>query len=172
MVQVTKSITVMRPRAEVYEFWRDFRNLPTFMLRLRSVAVEDSRSHWVAAEEDDDETVMEWDAEILDDRPGTQLAWRSAPGGDVHHAGSVAFRDAPGDRGTEVEVCLQYDSPSQASVRLFDDDPARQLADELRRFKQVMEIGEVVRSEGSPEGAGQGVFEQRAAQAPDVEVRQ
>src|ERR1041385_3477701 len=108
MVQVTKSITVKRPRTDVYEFWGDLGNLPRFMLRLRTVRVDGSRSHWVAAA--DGHETIEWDAEIIDDRPGGHLSWQSRSGSDVHHVVSVAFRDAPADKGTEVDVQLQYDS--------------------------------------------------------------
>jgi uncharacterized membrane protein len=117
---------------------------------------------------------IEWDAEILDDRPGHRLAWRSLEGSDVRHEGVVVFRDAPGDRGTEVEVDLRYDAPAGAAgavvAKLFGEEPSQQIRDDLRRFKQVMEIGEVVLSDGSLEGPGEGPARERPAQAPGPEA--
>jgi uncharacterized membrane protein len=175
MPQVKKSVTVMRPRDEVYEFWRDFARLPTFMIHLERVTVAGGgrRSRWVAKSPGGQ---VEWDAELLEDRPNELVSWRSLPGSDITNAGSVRFVDAPADRGTEVHVELTYEPASgragTAVAKLFGEEPLQQLRDDLRRFKQVMETGEVVRSDGSLEGAGQGVSKQRAAQAvPAGEVR-
>jgi uncharacterized membrane protein len=149
------AITVKRPRDEVYGFWRDLENLPRFMIHLRSVQVIDQRrSHWIAmgpAGKD-----VEWDAQIVEDRPEELIAWRSAAGARVRNSGSVSFTDAPGGRGTEVRVELRFDPPGgilgAAFARMLGEHPDQQVRDDLRRFKQVMETGEVVRSEGSPEG--------------------
>jgi uncharacterized membrane protein len=149
------AITVRRPRDEVYGFWRDLENLPRFMIHLRSVQVIDQRrSHWIAmgpAGKD-----VEWDAQIIEDRPEELIAWRSAAGAKVRNSGSVSFTDAPGGRGTEVRVELRFDPPGgmlgAAFARMRGEHPDQQVRDDLRRFKQVMETGEVVRSEGSPEG--------------------
>ena len=173
MVHVSKSVTINRPRAEVYEFWRDLDNLPRFMIHLKEVTyIAPRQSHWCV--HGPAGTSIEWDAEMTDDRPGELLAWRSLPGADVPNEGRVQFSDAPGDRGTEIHVDLSYDPPAgklgALVARLFGEEPAQQLRDDLRRFKQVLETGEVVLSDGSAEGAGQGPLKQRAAQPADAET--
>src|SRR5688500_4745294 len=139
----------MQPRERLYEFWRDFENLPRFMQHLE--LVEDlggGRSHWVAKAPMG--RTVEWDAEILQDVPNELIAWRSLPGSDVHNSGVVRFRDAPDDRGTEISVEIQYDMPGGslgvALATLFGEDPGQQLDDDLRRFKQVVEPREEVLS--------------------------
>jgi uncharacterized membrane protein len=106
-------------------------------------------------------TTVEWDAEITDDVPGERIAWRSLEGASVGNRGQVEFRPAPGGRGTEVHAQLEYaprgGAPrggALASViaRLFGEEPQQQVSDDLRRFKQVVETGEIARSEGSPLG--------------------
>ena len=174
MVRISKSITIKRPPEAVYEFWRNLENLPRFMYHLQEVRSTGSgRSHWIARAPAGQQ--VEWDAEIVDERPGELIVWRALPGSDIQHEGSVHFRPAPADRGTEVEVALQYDAPGGKAgaliATLFGEEPSQQIRDDLRRFKQVVETGEVVRSDGSLEGAGQGPLEQRAAQAPAPEVR-
>src|SRR5829696_5712735 len=98
-VRVKASTTIRKPREEVYSFWRNLSNLPRFMAHLESVDVSsDGRSHWRATGPAG--MTVEWDAEIVEDRPGNLIAWRSLPGGDVVHSGIVGFVDAPGERGT------------------------------------------------------------------------
>jgi uncharacterized membrane protein len=149
------SITVNRPADELYRFWRDFENLPSFMFHLESVAVTGERlSHWTAKAPAG--RTVEWDAEIVDDRPGELIAWRSREGATVPNSGSVRLSPAPGDNGTEVRVEIDYDMPGgklgTAVAKLFGEEPEQQVRDDLRRFKQVMETGEVARSAASPEG--------------------
>ncbi len=149
---VEKAITVNRPVEEVYGLWRDFENLPRFMLHLESVQVMGpKRSHWRAKAPAG--MRAEWDAEITDDRPNELIAWRSLAGADVDNSGSVRFAPAPGGRGTEVRVELRYNPPGgrvgAAFAKLFGEEPEQQLRDDLRAFKQVLEIGEVVHSEAS-----------------------
>ena len=173
MLHFIKSVTINRPRQEVYEFWRDFAHLPTFMIHLQAVTSSgDRRSHWIA---NGPAGRVEWDAETIEDRPGEIIAWRSLEGSDVPNGGSVRFTNAPADRGTEVHVDLHYDPPAGKAgamvATLLGEEPHQQLRDDLRRLKQVMETGEVVRSDGSLEGAGQGATKQRPAQAPEVAVR-
>ncbi len=151
-IQVDKNITVARPPEEVYRFWRDFSNLPRFMAHLESVQVlDDRRSRWKAKAPTG--TTVEWDAEIVEDREGESIAWRSLQHADVHNWGSVRFSPAPGDRGTEVRVQLRYEPPGGALgaivAKLFGEEPGQQVAGDLRRFKQVMELGEVVHSDAS-----------------------
>ncbi|AWS48393.1 cyclase [Streptosporangium sp. 'caverna'] len=152
------AITINRPREEVYRYWRDVENLPRFMTHLESVETTgDGRSHWKA--KGPLKRTVEWEAEIVEDNPGELISWRSLKGALVGNRGFVHFSDAPGGRGTEVRVKLIYDLPGgkvgtagMALARLLGEHPEQQVRDDLRRFKQVMETGEVVRSEGSPEG--------------------
>jgi uncharacterized membrane protein len=154
-VHVEKSITVNSPVAPVYEFWREFENLPRFMSHLKSVIVTGpDRSHWVAKAPAGKS--VEWDAEIIDERRNELISWRSLEGADVANSGTVRFNPAPGGRGTEVHVSLHYDPPAGhlgvTIAKLFGEEPEIQVADDLRAFKQVVETGEVVRSEGSVTG--------------------
>jgi uncharacterized membrane protein len=154
-MQAKAAITVDRPVEDVYRFWRDLTNLPSFMIHLASVETTgDGRSHWTANAPAG--RTVEWDAEVVEDRPNQRIAWRSLEGADVANHGEVTFNPAPGGRGAEVRVELTYDPPGGALgavvAKLFGEEPQQQVKDDLRRFKQVLETGEVVRSEGSPEG--------------------
>lgn len=147
--------TIGLPTDEVYGFWRDFENLPTFMDHLASVkTIDNRRSHWVA--HGPAGTTVAWDAEIVEEVVGELIAWHSVEGADVHNAGSVRFSPAPKGQGTEVIVELDYVAPGgaigSAVAKVFGEEPSQQLKDDLRRFKQVLETGEVVRSEGTPGG--------------------
>lgn len=154
-VRVRTAITVNKPVEEVYRFWRRLENLPRFTAHLESVSVsDDGRSHWVARGPAG--TSVEWDAEIVEDRRDEVIAWRSSEGAVVPNRGSVRFTSAPAGQGTEVLVDLEYEAPGRRAAavvaKLFGEEPAQQARDDLRRLKQVLETGEVVRSEGSPEG--------------------
>jgi uncharacterized membrane protein len=151
-IHVKRSITVARPREEVYSFWRDLQNLPRFMKHLESVAVTgDRRSHWKAKAPAG--SSVEWDAEITADQPNELIAWHSLDEADVRNSGMVRFIQAPGDRGTEVHVDLRYDPPGGALgalfAKMFGEEPGGQIADDLHRFKQVMEIGELMLSDAT-----------------------
>jgi uncharacterized membrane protein len=167
-VDVRAAITVRHPRDEVYSFWHNFENLPRFMYHLESVEVAgDRRSHWRA--KGPMGRHVSWDAETVDDRPGELIAWRSLAGADVENSGVVRFTDAPGNRGTEVHVEVHYEPPagmvSIALAKLLGEEPTQQVKDDLRRLKQVLETGEVVRSDGTPEGIHAGRLpRQRPAQ--------
>ena len=143
-VRVDERIVLNRPRGEVYRFWRHLENLPRFMDHLEAVAVVDERrSHWTA--KGPAGSRVEWDAEIHNEIPNELIAWRSLEGSEVDNAGSVHFM--PTENGdTEVRVVLRYDPPAgklgAAVARLLGEDPARQVADDLRRLKQVVEAGE------------------------------
>jgi uncharacterized membrane protein len=145
-VRIDKTVTVNKPRFEVYSFWRNLENLPVFMRHLERVRpLNDTVSHWVA--QGALGQTVEWDAEIITDNEGEMLSWRSLPGAGVRNAGSVQFRDAAGNRGTVVKVALQYLPPAGAlgtlAVKLFGDDPDKQVEEDLRRFKTMLETGEV-----------------------------
>lgn len=149
------SVTVNRPPEEVYAFWRDVSRLPEFMFHLESVQVrDDRRSHWVARGPAGGK--LAWDAEITRELPGRLIAWRSVGRTPVPNRGEVRFTRAPKSTGTEVSVELHYDVPGgragAAVAKLFGEEPEQQVRDDLRRFKQVVETGEVVRSDAVPEG--------------------
>jgi uncharacterized membrane protein len=143
--KIEQAVTIHRPRGELFRFWRQFDNLPRFMDNLESVTVLDSRrSRWVA--KGPLGARVEWDAEINNEMEDELIAWRSLPGADVDQAGSVHFSPAP-DGHTEVRVIMRYAAPGHgvgdAVAHILGDDPERQIADDLRRFKQVMDTGDV-----------------------------
>jgi uncharacterized membrane protein len=173
-MDVKATITVNRPASELYEFWHDFENLPRFMQHLEHVETLDSRrSHWVAKAPAN--RTVEWDAVITDDVPNERIAWRSVDGSQVSNSGVVRFVPAPGDRGTEIHVELSYDPPAGAAgalvAKLFGEEPGQQVRDDLRRFKQVVETGEVLLSDGSPEGVGSSIVRQHPSQPSADEAR-
>lgn len=147
-----QAITVNRSAEDLYQFWRDFEQLPRFMSHLESVAVTgEGRSHWVATAPAG--ATVEWDAELVEDRPNELIAWRSLEGADVANSGLVRFIPTPGNKGTEVHIEMQYDPPGgklgATAAKLFGEESNQQTMDDLRAFKQVMETGEVVLSEGT-----------------------
>jgi uncharacterized membrane protein len=167
-MELTATTTIRKPALEVYAFWRDLENLPTFMAHLEQVrATGDRTSHWSAGAPFG--TNVEWDAEIVDETPGEKIAWRSIGNADVPNAGTVRFVPAPDGVSTEVHVVLVYDIPGgtvgKAVAKYFGEEPHQQLDDDLRRLKQVLETGEVVRSDGAPWGKrARKEFPQRPAQ--------
>ncbi|MFJ9732662.1 SRPBCC family protein [Streptomyces sp. NPDC101171] len=166
-MELTATTTVTRSPDEVYALWKDLKRLPDFMAHLDEVRVTGPRtSHWRAGAPFG--KTVEWDAETTQDDPGRLIAWRSVEGADIDNSGEVRFVPAPGDRGTEIRVLLRYDLPGgpvgKAAARYFGEEPHQQLDDDLRRFKQIVEIGEVVRSEGAPGGKqARGEFPQHPA---------
>jgi uncharacterized membrane protein len=154
-MQVEKTVTILGSPEALYQYWRDFENLPRFMKHLESVQVTGERkSHWVAKAPAGKS--VEWDAEIVEDTPNAQIAWRSTGETPAPNSGTVSFRPAPGDRGTEVRVALEYKppggTPGALLAKLFGEEPTQQVQDDLRRFKQIMETGEVVTTDGQPSG--------------------
>ena len=154
-IPVKRFVTIGRSPEELYKFWRDFQNLPRFMKHLESVQVMDEkRSHWIVKAPAG--TTVEWDAEITEDRPNELITWRSLEGADVDNTGSVRFERAPGARGTVVRVDIQYNPPGgklgSLVAKLFGEEPGQQIQEDLYRFKQLMETGEVATTEGQPSG--------------------
>jgi uncharacterized membrane protein len=172
-VLVKAAITIRAPREQVYSYWRDFENFPSFMAHVESVKTGDGgRSHWVAKAP---LGTVEWDAEVVEDRPNQLIAWRSAARSDIDHSGVVGFLEAPGGRGTEVHVNMHVKAPAGrvglTVAKLLGEEPTMQVKDDLRRFKQIMETGEIVRSEGTPEGPfSRRHLKQRPAQPPTQAV--
>lgn len=153
--RVLHAVTINRPPEECYRYWRDLERLPTFMQHLESVRVLDERrSHWRARAPAG--RMVEWDADITEDVPGELLRWRSAPGAEIDNAGSIRFRPAPGGRGTVVEVELSYQPPAGRAgalvAKLFGEEPSIQVRQDLRRFKQLVETGEIPTTHGQPAG--------------------
>jgi uncharacterized membrane protein len=149
-IHVTKTIVVGRSPGEVYLFWRDFSNLARFMRHLESVEITgDRRSHWKANVPGGQ--TIEWDADLVEDEPNSRIAWRSLQGSELDNSGSVSFERAPGGRGTLVRVEMQYGPPGGVIgaklAKLFRAEPGQQIEDDLRAFKQVMETGEIAKSD-------------------------
>jgi uncharacterized membrane protein len=147
---VAKTVTINRERQALYAFWRDFRNLPLFMENIESVTVMDGgRSHWkVKAPAGTD---VEWDSIIVEDIPGEVIEWRSTEQASVKNSGRIEFRDSGNGRGTWVSATIAYDPPAgklgKAIATVFGREPKLQARRDLRRFKQLMETGEIATSE-------------------------
>jgi uncharacterized membrane protein len=153
-VHVEESVTILKPREELFAFWRRFENLPRIMPNLISVKEFDgNRSHWVAHGLSGP---IEWDAEIINERPGEMVAWKSCEGAQVATAGSVHFQSAPGSRGTEVKVVMDYIPPAgkvgAGIAWLAGRDAESQIREDLRTFKRMMETGTVPTTAGQPRG--------------------
>jgi uncharacterized membrane protein len=154
-ILVEESITINRPVQELFDFWRSLENLSRFMQHLESVErLTDTISRWRA--KGPAGYTAEWNAEVINEIPNKLIAWRSIEGSDVVSAGSVHFDDAGPGRGTRIRVRLQYSPPggkmAAAIARLMGADPAQEIREDLRRFKQLVEAGEVARTEGQPRG--------------------
>jgi uncharacterized membrane protein len=152
IIRTKRSITVGKSPEECYAFWHNFENLPQFMRHLESVTVTgERRSHWKAKAPAGQS--VEWDAETIEDRPNELISWRSTEDADVFNAGTVRFQKAPGDRGTEVRVELEYKPPfgklGSKVAMLWREEPGQQVMDDLRHFKQVMETGEILFSDAT-----------------------
>ncbi len=154
-IHVSESITIDKSPEELYKFWRNFENLPRFTEYLEEVKkIDDKRSHWKAKAPAG--MSVEWDAEIINDEPNNTIAWRSLYPASVDNAGSVRFIEGPAGRGTEVRVVFDYIPPAGRAgwfvAKLFGRDPAAEVREDLRRFKQIMETGEVATAQGQPHG--------------------
>ncbi len=155
-IKVEKTVTINSSSEELYRFWHDFENLPRFMKHLKFVKVYDEkRSHWIANAPLGNS--VEWDAEIINDQENHLIAWASVEGADIDNSGFVRFQPAPGGRGTEVKVVIEYNPPGgtigAAVAKLFGEEPEQQIGDDLRRFKQLIEAGEIATTEGQPVGS-------------------
>lgn len=149
-VIVGRTVTINRPRSELYAYWRDFSHLPRFMENVESVEVVDpKRSRWTIAAPAGREVTFT--ANITEDRPNELIAWESDEDASVRNSGRIAFRDAPGGRGTEVEAEIAYAPPGGEAGRMiakiFQREPAIQARRDLKRFKQLMEAGEIATAE-------------------------
>jgi uncharacterized membrane protein len=153
-IHVTKSVTINKSPAELYEFWHNFENLPQFMTHLESVTVTDEkRSHWKAKAPLG--TSVEWDAEVTSDIENERIGWVSTAGSQIPNSGVVEFRPTS-NRGTELRVVLTYEPPAgeigALFAKLFGEEPNQQVSEDLRRFKQLMESGTIMTVDGQTSG--------------------
>ena len=157
---VGRTVTVNRSRAELYAFWRDFRNLARFLENIERVDIgDDRRSHWVIKAPAG--RTVEWDSQITEDEPDRLIAWESLDGGDIKNTGRIEFTDAAPGRGTLVTATIVYDPPGgdvgRLIAKLFQKEPKMQARRDLRRFKQLMETGEISTS-AAPDAGPRGSF--------------
>ena len=144
--QIEESVIINRSPEELYSFWRRFQNLPRFMRHVEAVVdLGDGTSHWTIKTSMGKE--LEWDAKIIEDRPNEMISWQSLDGAEVDNAGSVWFMPAPGGRATIVRVKLRYDPPGgklgTAFAKLIGQSAEKQIAEDLSRFKDLMETGKI-----------------------------
>ncbi len=142
-----RSITINRPRQEVYDYWRNFENLARFMRNISHIEVIDSkRSRWLLKAPFGQQ--LEWVSHVIEDIPGERIAWETEYDADVRSTGWVEFRDAPGGRGTEVRAMIAYEPPGgrlgHLAARLWKEDPNSRAQQDLHRLKQILETGEAV----------------------------
>ena len=153
-MEIKKGVTINKSAEELYLYWRRLDTLPSFMKELESVTVaDDRRSRWTA--KGPEAEVYEWEAEIIGDQIIERIAWRSGTG-EVRQEGAVTFKRAPGNRGTEVRVAMQYEPPGgkleALTKKLSGEDPATRVHEDLLRFKALMETGEIPTIQGQPTG--------------------
>ncbi|MFA9477968.1 SRPBCC family protein [Phycisphaerales bacterium AB-hyl4] len=154
-IEVSRRTRINRPVDELYAYWRDLGNLPRIMRHVQRIdTLDDGRSHWVVT---GPRGTVEWDAQITDDRPNELIAWRADPNADVPNHGYVRFQSSEAnDHGSIVEVSFSYHPPAgvvgAAFAYALGEAPSQQLHEDLRRFKQLMEAGEIATNHGQPRG--------------------
>ena len=163
-VHVQRSVTINKSQAELYQFWRNFENLPQFMNHLESVTVlDDKRSHWKVKAPLG--YSVEWDAEATGEVENERISWHSIEGSEIPNSGVVEFRPTV-NRGTEVRVTLTYEPPAgklgALIAKLFGEEPSQQVAEDLRRFKSLMETGLIMKVEGQTSGRIAEIAEEKA----------
>jgi uncharacterized membrane protein len=144
-VKTEKSITINRSPEEIYSFWHKLENLPRFMKHVQSVSPRDGAvSHWVVKTSHG--RTLEWDARVIEDKPGQMISWQSLEGADMDNAGSVWFTAAEGGSGTVVKVSMKYSPPGgklgAVIAKFFGDDPEKEMQEDLARLKEILESGE------------------------------
>jgi uncharacterized membrane protein len=143
-VHVTETIDIDRPANVVYEFWKNFKNFPQFMNHVEAVAMNpDGTWHWKAKAPLG--TSVEWDARITSDVPNERIGWQSVENSDVPNSGVVEFRGTPDDS-TKLTVTMIYEAPAgklgEWAAWALGEEPSLQVADDLRRFKELIESGQ------------------------------
>lgn len=154
-IKVEKTVTINKPASELYQFWHNFENLPKFMKHLKFVKVfDEKRSHWIANALFGNS--VEWDAEIIEEKENEFISWASVEGADIKNSGIFSLKKAPAERGTEVKIIMVYypfgGVIGATIAKLFGENPEQQIGDDLRRFKMLMEAGEIATTEGQPRG--------------------
>lgn len=149
-----RSVTINRPRHELFAFWRDFQNLPTFMESIKKVEPTGEKTAvWTIAAPLGRKVEVE--TEIVEERPDELIAWRSVSGSEIDTEGRIRFSDAPGGRGTIVTAIVAYKPPvgelGRLIAKLFQREPEVQGRRELKRFKMLMETGEIATSDPKPQ---------------------
>jgi uncharacterized membrane protein len=150
---IETAVTINKPRAELYDFWRRLENLPRFMKNLSEVTdLGNGRSHWVGKSPLGFKA--EWDAEIVEEREGERLSWRSLPGSQIDNAGTVSFEESPAGRGTIVRIAMEVGGSAlgQAVGKVLSGSTQQEIREDLKRFKELMETGEVATTDGQPHG--------------------
>jgi len=145
-IKLKKAVTVSSPAEHLYRYWRDLRNLPKLFDNVLSVEpLDEAHSHWTLRIPGG--MSLEWNAEITVDRENEMIGWRSLEGADLDNAGYVRFERATGGRGTVVRVALQFNPPAgklgAAVATVLGEKPSGLIEGALRKFKQLMETGEV-----------------------------
>lgn len=153
-MEIKKGVTINKPVEDLYRYWRRFELLPTFMKDVTSVqTIDPKRSHWVLGKTAEQ---IEWDVEITEDLINERIAWRSRDGEKTQQAGAVTFNRAPGNRGTEVRIRIEYPGrkPGALLAKFIGESPENKVREDLLRFKQLIETGEIPTIEGQPQGPG------------------
>jgi uncharacterized membrane protein len=159
-VHAEANVIVNRSPEECYAAWRNLANMPRFMEHVREVRViDDRRSHWVGGMEAGGPTI-EWDSEITQDVPNERIDWSTVPGAQITHSGSIEFERAPGNRGTYVRIQMDYSAPAVSIAaglaKMIGKEPEQMAHKNLRRFKQFVETGNVITTEGQSAGRRSG----------------
>lgn len=147
---VGRSVTIARPRAELFAFWRDFQNLPHFMANLEKIEPGGEPGHATWHIRAPGSRVYAVDTRIAREVDGELIAWRSTEDSDIDTEGRVTFEDAPGERGTRVSLIIAYKPKAgalgDAIATLARRSPEMQARHDLKRFKMLMETGEIATS--------------------------
>ncbi|NJR64820.1 MAG: cyclase [Leptolyngbyaceae cyanobacterium CRU_2_3] len=154
-IKVEKTVTINRSAEDLYDFWRKLENLPLFMKHIKSVTqITSTRSHWIANSPSG--TSVEWDADIITEKPNQWIAWTSTEDSEIDNSGFVKFKSAPQGHGTELKIVMEYNLPGgvvgAAIAKVLGETPKPQIAEELQRFKMLMETGEIATTEGQSSG--------------------
>ena len=155
-IEITRSLTIQKPRKELYAYWRKLENLPNFMKHLKEVSQTGGKtSHWEARIPGDIGTI-EWEAEVTQEKENELIAWQSLEDSDIDNAGEVRFKDAPAGRGTVVQATISYRPPAGSvgggAARMLNPVFKQVVKEDLRRFKRLMEAGEIPTIDGQTSG--------------------
>lgn len=155
-IDLTSSLTINKPKEELYAYWRRLENLPSFMKHLKEVKQKDSKHSDWEARVPGNITSVKWEARIIEEKENEKIVWSSTPGSEIDNAGVVSFEDAPGGRGTVVRTTISYQAPEgklgASAAKLMNPFFKQMVKEDLRRFKRLMETGEIITTEGQPSG--------------------